>query len=367
MRHSKVIWASIAASLGAISCGAGPGEAELRQVLESNRAAHLSVDASMLVAHLADSVISVDAGAVFVQTREEIEDSYRAYFEGATYRAWEDIDPPVIAIATDGSLASVTRRVRVDREGPRFGGRLARVQFVAAWTATYEPDGDTWKMTSVTSTSASDPSTAQVLAGVRRALDPGGSIGNVEFVRFEAEASGPGGPDYQVSVRSTVAGNVRLDFSMGFSAAMTPDHGWVRLDPAAPPETMTDTLESFVRGHDLILNVLNPDRRFGPLRFAGEQTFGEVPAIRIDGADALGSPIEFYYAKSDTIPLGFRLVDHLRGRGPVITSLFDWALRDGLRLPTRARFVQGEEVFHYEITLVETAATTDDRVFDPDA
>lgn len=208
-------------------------------------------------------------------------------------------------------------------------------------------------------TSASD-----VLSASRRAIGGEAAVEGVGFARFRARAVGPEG-GYEVAVSATREGDARLDFSLGFSGAVTGDSGWVRMGSGEDATALTDTMETFVRGHDLLMNALHPETRFGPLRLIGETTFGELAAVRLDGVDALGAPIEFYFARADTLPLGFRLVDHLRGGGPVTTSLLDWQARGEVRLPRAARFVQGNEVFDYEMVEVETGATADEGVFDP--
>ncbi len=82
------------------------------------------------------------------------------YFTGATYHAWDDLVPPHIEIAADGSQAWVVRRVCVDREEPEHRGVRRRANFVSAYTATYAKRDTAWVMTSVTSTFAPSASAA---------------------------------------------------------------------------------------------------------------------------------------------------------------------------------------------------------------
>ena len=275
-RHRKAIAVTTVLSAAALSCASEGEEVELRRILENDRAAHLAADAARLTANLADTLIVLDGALITPQTRQEIEVMFRAYFEGASYHEWDDLEDPVIRISTDGSMAWVARRVRVDRTAPRFGGGTQRERFESSWTATYERAGGAWKMTSVTSTFARMPSAAQVLSGARRALCGDDAIANVRFAQFRADVSGPGG-DFRVTVQSSAAGAVRIDFSTGFSAAITYDDAWMRPTPGDTAFPLPDTLETFVRGHDLLMNALYPARDYGPLRFAGRESFGAVP------------------------------------------------------------------------------------------
>lgn len=360
--------AAVAAGLAALAASSCErperGEAALTAVLDGERAAHLAADAGLLASTVADTLTVIDAGEITRQTRAEVEAFFRTYFEGASYAEWNDVHDPVIRISADGSMAWVARRVRVDRTGPRFGGFTERDRFESAWTATYRRSGDTWRMTSVTSTFPADSRPAGILEGARRAMGGGAAASRIGYTRFRAAATGPDGP-YEVTVRSSAEGAVRLEFTLGFAAGIRADDAWVRLGSGEAVQAMTDTLETFVRGHDLLMNALHPESRYGSLRHVGEESFGSVPAIRLDGTDALGAPVAFYYSREDTLPLGYRVADHLRGGGPVTTSLSAWEFRGDVRLPTRARFVQGEEVFDYELLEIEATGSASADAFDP--
>lgn len=121
-------------------------------ILQAQRQAHLRTDADLLVEHIAENLLSVDAGQVTPQSREEIRQMFASYFEGALYHAWEDLEPPVIRVSSDGSMAWVVRRVRVDREEPDGAGGRRRREFTSAYTSTFEKIDGEWWMTSVCST-----------------------------------------------------------------------------------------------------------------------------------------------------------------------------------------------------------------------
>ena len=87
-------------------------------MLADGRRAHLETDAGRLAAGLADSLVSLDAGAVSVQPRDSVRAMFARYFAGARYHAWEDVVPPRVILSADRSLAWVSRVVCVDREEP---------------------------------------------------------------------------------------------------------------------------------------------------------------------------------------------------------------------------------------------------------
>lgn len=125
------------------------------------------------------------------------------------------------------------------------------------------------------------------------------------------------------------------------------------------------TVRGRASSHDLLMNGVAPDNRYGPLKYAGIEPFAGQPALRIDGRDALGAPIQFYCAAEDTLPLGYRVQGHRGGAGPVITTVSDWSEQDGFRWPRAARFRQGDEVFDYRIVSVTTADAPDPAQFLP--
>jgi hypothetical protein len=126
----------------------------LEALLAADRQAHLRTDPQLLAAHLADTLLSIDGGQVTAQPRDAVRRMFAEYFAGATYHAWEDVVPPTIRIAADGSQAWVVRQVCVDRQGAAGGGERRRQRFVSAYTATYGKRDTAWVMTSVTSTVA---------------------------------------------------------------------------------------------------------------------------------------------------------------------------------------------------------------------
>ena len=136
-----------------------PTEATARAALDSmladSRRAHLETDAGRLAAGLADSLVSLDAGAVSVQPRDSVRAMFARYFAGARYHAWEDVEPPRVILSDDRSLAWVSRVVCVDREEPDdSGGRRRRV---SGYSATFAWQAGRYRMTTVTSTVLPEP------------------------------------------------------------------------------------------------------------------------------------------------------------------------------------------------------------------
>ncbi len=124
----------------------------LLSVLDEARRAHLETDATLLVSNLADELLEISSGVISRLARSEVEAHFERVFDGATYDLWDDATPPVIKLSADGSLAWVARRVAVRQFSLDASGTRNDVDFVSAYSSTYEKQGGSWKMTSVTST-----------------------------------------------------------------------------------------------------------------------------------------------------------------------------------------------------------------------
>ena len=124
----------------------------LRRLLDRERAAHLGRDASLFVSLFADDFINVTGGRIARPTRAESLARFQAYFDRSEFLAWDDIEPPMIRISSDGSMAYaiVRKRVRLISTGPD-GGRDEQ-ETIFAWMEAWERHDDAWALQAVAST-----------------------------------------------------------------------------------------------------------------------------------------------------------------------------------------------------------------------
>ena len=134
------------------------------------RQSHLTGDANLLAASLADEVINVEAGKVQIATREQIRQQFRQLFERVKYSAWEDSAPPKVYVSPDGQMAWTVIEIRArlsDRSGPNAAVERS---FISSWIATFEKQEGTWRMVAISSGVKDEP--ASVLpAKVEEILD----------------------------------------------------------------------------------------------------------------------------------------------------------------------------------------------------
>lgn len=133
---------------------------ELLEIHAQQRAAHLGADADMLIETHSDDFLSVAAGKVTRPTREERRQRFQSYFDLVTFLAWDDIEPPLIWVADDASLATVIvqKHVHLRYTDQTGAERTEATDF--AWQSTYRREDGRWRLAAVVSTNT-PPSSGQ--------------------------------------------------------------------------------------------------------------------------------------------------------------------------------------------------------------
>jgi hypothetical protein len=109
--------------------------------------AHIERDAAWIGATTAEEFVSATGGRIDRTTRKDVQSFFEKYLEGATYPVYEDLEPPIIRISDDGSMAWILSRMKVRRieDG-------AERSFVYAGIMTYEKRDGAWVRVSNAST-----------------------------------------------------------------------------------------------------------------------------------------------------------------------------------------------------------------------
>lgn len=122
-----------------------PGEVEqLLRIHESDRRAHFETNAQRIMEHATDEFVSVSAGKVQRTTRAENLQFFEEYFKGAKYYEWDDLEPPIVRVSNDASMAWMIVRTRVRRVQTRSSGEATERRFVYAGIMAYEKQGGRW-------------------------------------------------------------------------------------------------------------------------------------------------------------------------------------------------------------------------------
>lgn len=116
----------------------------LLKVHETDRRAHFGTDVELLLQHSGDEFIYVGEGKISKSTRAELKETFKAYFKDAKYYEWDDLEPPVVRISNDASMAWMIVRTRVRRTQKDSSGAIKERKFVYAGIMTYEKREGKW-------------------------------------------------------------------------------------------------------------------------------------------------------------------------------------------------------------------------------
>lgn len=120
----------------------------LIELHELQRTAHFTRDAKLLVSIMSDDFTEINKGKIKFPKKEDLINRFQAYFDAVTFIEWDDINPPIITISEDATLANmiVNKRVKLKNQD----GREETTIF--AWLATFKKINGKWLLTGITST-----------------------------------------------------------------------------------------------------------------------------------------------------------------------------------------------------------------------
>jgi len=118
---------------------------ELLELHRKDRRAHFENNAQLALSDQVDhGFISVRNGAITRRKKSDFQKSLEGYFKNAKYYEWDDLEPPIIRISDDGSMAWMIVRVRVRRTQPNPSGKDVEERFIYAGITTYEKRDGKW-------------------------------------------------------------------------------------------------------------------------------------------------------------------------------------------------------------------------------
>jgi hypothetical protein len=129
-------------------------EAELLALHQADRRAHFAHDVDAVLAHTAPQLLDVRDGKTTMLTRDAVRTKFAGYFRHADFSAWDDVEPPVIRVSSDGRMGWMIVRVHIVYVDRDTAGKPAWHDETAAWMSAYEKRKGNWLMTAVTSTFA---------------------------------------------------------------------------------------------------------------------------------------------------------------------------------------------------------------------
>jgi hypothetical protein len=111
------------------------------------RRAHFDRDPELLFHNAAEQWTYVRDGHVDRLTRAELIERFRGNFDGIEYREWDDVEPPIIDVSTDGTLAVMIEHVRIRLSRTTDDGSTEELQGIYAGATIYRRSVDGWRST----------------------------------------------------------------------------------------------------------------------------------------------------------------------------------------------------------------------------
>ena len=118
--------------------------AALLKLHQTGRQAHFQTDVDLLLSDQPEEFIYVRNGKIGKSTKAETRKMFEAYFKGAHYYEWDDLEPPIIRVSRDGSMGWIITRVKVRRTQKDDSGAEKEEKFVYAGIMTYEKRDGKW-------------------------------------------------------------------------------------------------------------------------------------------------------------------------------------------------------------------------------
>jgi hypothetical protein len=126
---------------------------ELLALHQAARRAHFNRDVDFIVAGMGTEFTTAHEGTIRVMSREDVRKQFTEYFRGAEFSAWDDLEPPVIRISSDGKMGWMIVRVRIVYTKADFGGKRSKEDTVMAWMSAYEKHDGKWLLVANATTS----------------------------------------------------------------------------------------------------------------------------------------------------------------------------------------------------------------------
>jgi len=118
---------------------------ELLELHRKDRRAHFENNAQLALSdQVEDGFIYVRNGAIARRKKSDFQKNVEGYFKNAKYYEWDDLEPPIVRISNDGSMAWMIVRVRVRRTQPNPSGKDVEERFIYAGITTYEKRDGKW-------------------------------------------------------------------------------------------------------------------------------------------------------------------------------------------------------------------------------
>jgi len=120
-------------------------EVELLALHQNDRRAHFARDVETLLATIPPEFISVRDGDIRRQSQDELRKRFTEYFRGVEFTAWDDLEPPIVHVSSDGHMGWMIVRVKISINRSDAAGKQTTENTVMAWMSAYEKHEGKWQ------------------------------------------------------------------------------------------------------------------------------------------------------------------------------------------------------------------------------
>lgn len=346
-------WSLLLLSTGCAGphAGAHPGpRPALLELHDAQRRAHLAEDAEGMADLLADGFVEVRDGVRVPVSRADGIARFRRYFEAVDFLAWEDLAPPVIEVARDGTLATmaVEKLVRCRLRGPDGAAPVDRTLF--AWLASCAPGPDgRWRIVQIASTQRA-PGAGTTLAAARHAVGGAERLARVRAIRGTVRGSGPSGT-YDLALDLPRGRPWRLTWRFPGRESRTVEidgaEGW-NVAPDGTRSALSLAETQVVRLHAFPWLVPELERFFPSSTLAAD---AGASLESLDLVDPLGHPARALFTRQDDRLARLEVLDATREPpAPVTLEFRAWQAVEGLLVPRLVVATDASGEWHLELT-----------------
>jgi hypothetical protein len=127
-------------------------EDKIKEILATERTAHLTKNDSLMTSVFADTTIQVNRGIVTFVPLQEARAKFSKYFHSADIIKWDDITAPVIRLSADKKMAFaiVQKQVIIKEAGPQNKMVYDTTDF--AWISVFQKVNNKWQSVATVST-----------------------------------------------------------------------------------------------------------------------------------------------------------------------------------------------------------------------
>lgn len=120
---------------------------ELLAMHADARAAHFAADVGALMAHQSDDFVYAGNGVIRRLTLDDLRRNISEAFANGNYHTFDDLEPPVIHVSADATMAWMAVSIRVRKTQTDGNGVSIERDFVSAGIRVYEKRGGAWVLT----------------------------------------------------------------------------------------------------------------------------------------------------------------------------------------------------------------------------